>query len=45
MRWVNTQINLANYKAMQAMSASLKDILERLRDPAMLAGGKYPFTK
>ena len=45
MRWVNTQINLANYKAMQEMSASLKEILKRLNDPAMVADGKYPFSK
>ena len=45
MRWVNTQINLANYKAMQEMSASLKDILTRLNDPTMVTDGKYPFSK
>ena len=45
MRWVNTQINFANYKAMQDMSASLKEILARLNDPAMIADGKYRFSK
>ena len=45
MRWVNTQVNLANYKAMQEMSASLKEILKLLNDPAMVVDGKYPFSR
>jgi hypothetical protein len=45
-RWVNTQINYANYLNMQQMSASLKEIVERLKDPAMVTmDGKYPFSR
>jgi hypothetical protein len=44
-RWVNTQINYANYQSMRDMAHSLKDILERLNDPSMVTDGRYPFTK
>ena len=30
LRWVNTQVNYANFKAMQQMTASLKEIKEIL---------------
>jgi hypothetical protein len=45
-RWVNTQINYANYQNMRQMSEALKEILERLKDPSLSGGdGKYPFSK
>ncbi|MDB5252113.1 MAG: hypothetical protein JWP27_1282 [Flaviaesturariibacter sp.] len=44
-RWVNTQINYANFQSMREMTASLKDILNRLNDPSMVHQGKYPFSK
>lgn len=45
MRWVNTQINYANFQSMKEMTATMKEILERLKDPSMVENGKYPFTK
>lgn len=36
LRWVNTQINYANYQTMQQMSTSLKEICSLLKDPAMV---------
>ena len=30
-RWINTQINFANYKSMNEMTASLKEIIELLK--------------
>jgi hypothetical protein len=45
-RWVNTQINYANYQNMRQMSDSLKEILERLKDPSLRGeDGKYPFSR
>ena len=45
-RWVNTQINYANYQAMRQMTASLKEILDILKDPTISGGdGKYPFSR
>jgi hypothetical protein len=32
-RWVNTQINFANYQSMKEMTASLKEIIELLKIP------------
>lgn len=34
-RWVNTSVNLANYKAMQEMTGALKEIIELLRQNAL----------
>lgn len=31
-RWVNTQINYANYQQMQSMNASLKEIIALLKE-------------
>lgn len=36
LRWVNSQINYANYQNMQAMNASLKDIISLLKDGALI---------
>lgn len=44
-RWVNTQINYANYQSMREMTASLKEIVERLKDPSLVSDRKYPFSK
>ena len=35
-RWVNTQINYANYIQMQAMNESLKDIISILKESAFV---------
>ena len=40
MRWVNTQINYANYVQMQAMNESLKQIIELLREGALVENSK-----
>lgn len=36
-RWVNSQINYANYKSMQEMNASLKEIIQLLKEGALKA--------
>ena len=38
-RWVNSQINYANYQSMKEMTASLKEIIKLLKE------NEYPFTK
>jgi hypothetical protein len=38
-RWVNSQINYANYQNMKEMTASLKEIIRLLNENG------YPFTK
>lgn len=45
LRWVNTQINYANYQCMREMSDSLKHIRELLQQPDWPGGGKYPLTE
>lgn len=44
-RWVNTQINYANYQTLQQMAESLKEICSLLKEPAMVEEGKYVFKK
>jgi hypothetical protein len=47
-RWVNTQINYANYQAMREMTESLKEIIRLLNENDFtLTRGEdnYPFTK
>ena len=47
-RWVNTQVNFANYQAMKEMSQSLKEIIRLLTENDFTLGRKeenYPFTK
>lgn len=46
-RWVNTQINYANYQAMSQMTQSLKEILRLLNENDFTLTKKedYPFTK
>ena len=39
-RWVNTQINYANYLQMQAMNASLKEIIGLLKEGALVNDAK-----
>ena len=39
-RWVNTQINYANYQQMQAMNASLKEIIGLLKKAVLVADVK-----
>lgn len=39
-RWVNTQINYANYVQMQAMNESLKQIISILKEGALVASEK-----
>jgi hypothetical protein len=34
LRWVNTQVNYANFKSLNQMSASMKDIIELLKTAA-----------
>jgi hypothetical protein len=38
-RWVNSQINYANYQNMKEMTSSLKEIIRLLKE------NEYPFTK
>lgn len=47
-RWVNTQVNYANYQAMKEMTQSLKEIIRLLNDNDLTLAKKehnYPFTK
>jgi len=47
-RWVNTQINYANYQAMKEMTQSLKEIIRLLNENDLTLTKKehnYPFTK
>jgi hypothetical protein len=45
LRWVNSQINYANYQNMKAMNESLKEIISLLKEGALEGEKKYPFTK
>ena len=47
-RWVNTQINYANYQAMREMTESLKEIIRLLNENDFTLIRKednYPFSK
>jgi hypothetical protein len=47
-RWVNTQINYANYQAMREMTRSLNEIIRILNENNLSLTGKeenYPFSK
>ena len=47
-RWVNTQINYANYEAMKEMTESLKEIIKLLNENNLTPTRKeenYPFIK
>ena len=44
LRWVNTQINYANYQNMREMNDSLKEIISLLKDGSF-DKAQYPFTK
>jgi hypothetical protein len=47
-RWVNTQINYANYQSMKEMTDSLKEIIRLLTENDFTLTPKeknYPFTK
>ncbi len=47
-RWVNTQINYANYQAMKEMTQSLKEIIRLLNENDLRLTSKendYPFSK
>lgn len=47
-RWVNTQINYANYQAMKEMTQSLKEIIRLLTENDLRLTPKendYPFSK
>jgi|InoplaM3SPM_1038593.scaffolds.fasta_scaffold89675_1 hypothetical protein len=47
-RWVNTQINYANYQAMREMTRSLNEIIRILNENNLTLTGKeenYPFSK
>lgn len=47
-RWVNTQINYANYQSMKEMTQSLKEIIRLLTENNFTLTKKeenYPFTK
>jgi hypothetical protein len=47
-RWVNTQINYANYQAMREMTQSLKEIIRILNENNFTLTPKeenYPFSK
>lgn len=46
-RWVNTQINYANYQSMKEMTQSLKEIIRLLNENDFTLAKKeeYPFTK
>jgi len=43
MRWVNTQINYANYQTMKQMVASLQEIKTILKENK--EEGNFPFVK
>ena len=45
LRWVNTQINYATYQSMQEMTASLKVIIDLLKERNYKEEDKYPFVK
>ncbi|HVF80593.1 MAG TPA: hypothetical protein VM884_01595 [Flavisolibacter sp.] len=40
LRWVNSQINYANYQQMQDMNTSLKEIISLLKEGTMAANGR-----
>jgi len=40
LRWVNSQINYANYLQMQEMNTSLRQIISLLKDGALVTAGK-----
>jgi hypothetical protein len=47
-RWVNTQVNYANFQAMREMTQSLKEIIRLLNENNFTLNKKeesYPFTK
>jgi hypothetical protein len=47
-RWVNTQINYANYLSMKEMTQSLQEIIKLLKENDFTLHPKeenYPFTK
>jgi hypothetical protein len=47
-RWVNTQINYANFQAMREMTQSLKEIIRLLNENNFTLSKKeenYPFSK
>ena len=47
-RWVNTQVNYANYQSMNEMTRSLKEIIRLLNENNLTLTKKeeaYPFTK
>ncbi len=44
LRWVNSQINYANYQNMREMNDSLKEIVSFLKDGSF-DKAQYPFTK
>jgi hypothetical protein len=47
-RWVNTQINYANYQSMKEMTQSLKEIIRLLTENEFTLNRKednYPFSK
>jgi hypothetical protein len=47
-RWVNTQINYANYQSMKEMTGSLKEIIRLLTENDLTLTkkeGDYPFNK
>jgi hypothetical protein len=47
-RWVNTQVNYANYQAMKEMTGSLKEIIRLLTENDLVLSKKeenYPFSK
>lgn len=45
LRWVNTQINYANYQNTAEMMVSLKEIIQLLKSNANQVEPKYPFAK
>jgi len=44
-RWVNAQINYANFENMKEMNASLKEIILLLKEAVFENEKKYPFAK
>ena len=40
LRWVNSQINYANYMQMQEMNTSLRQIIELLKEGALATSAK-----
>ena len=44
-RWVNSQIHYGTFQLMKEMAASLKEIIQLLKESSSEETAKYPFAK